>query len=339
MSGMVQGYKPIIFNLLGPINTALAIVFFSKLPMDTKQYQGLLLVALFAMVASLSFTFYKTPDYDSIEFTLAANFNTAGGFGSNQVSTGLGLGMFLAFLFWFNQWKLTGYRLLDGFLMFGFAFQGLLTFSRGGMVGGALGILAVFFFATTASKEQRKKLRLPSVGKYAIPAIILSAFAFFTVNKITVGNLMLRYQGETQGTLEGHREKTINVLTTNRYDIFMADLDVWSQNLVLGAGVGASRFLREKEGGIAAQAHVELSRLLSEHGLLGVLYFIFLCGYPAYAISRVRHPHIRSIQWALFIIAIYTTFHAAMRTFATPLLIGICLTSVLPTSQKPKPST
>jgi hypothetical protein len=211
--------------------------------------------------------------------------------------------------------------------MFGFAFQGLLTFSRGGMVGGALGILVVFFFATTASKQQRKKLRLPSVGKYAIPAIILSIFAFFIVNRITGGNLLLRYQGETQGTLDGHREKTINVLTTNRYDIFMADLDVWRQYPVLGVGVGASRFLREKVTGAAA--HVELSRLLSEHGFLGLLYVILLCSYLVFIISHVRNPLFRSIQWALFIVAIYTTFHAAMRTFATPLLIGLSLVSVL----------
>ncbi|MDX2133721.1 MAG: hypothetical protein SFV52_03010 [Saprospiraceae bacterium] len=332
LSGLVTGYQPIVFNLLGPVNTALAIVFFSRLPMDTEHFQRLLLVVLFAMAAALSFTFFNTPDYDSIEFSLAANFDTAGGFGSNQVSTGLGLGMFLSFLFWFNRWPLTGYRLLDGFLMFGFAFQGLLTFSRGGMIGGALGILIVLFVISLASTQQRKKLRLPSVGKYAIPAIILSGFAFNAVNTITGGMLLLRYQGETQGTLAGHREKTINVLTTNRYDIFIADLDVWSQNPVFGVGVGASRFLREKVEYVVA--HVELSRLLSEHGLGGLLYFILLCTYPVYTINRVQHTLIRGIQWALFIIAIYTTFHAAMRTFTTPLLIGISLVSVLTTAKK-----
>jgi hypothetical protein len=219
-SGLVVGYEPYVFNLLGPVNVALAVIFFTRLQFSAQQFNGLLRLLLFPLLSVLAYTYISTPDYEKMEFNLGANFDTAGGFGSNQISTGLGLGMFLAFLFWLNKWKLTGYRILDGFLMFGFAFQGLLTFSRGGMVGGALGILVVFFFATTASKQQRKKLRLPSVGKYAIPAIILSIFAFFIVNRITGGNLLLRYQGETQGTLDGHREKTINVITTNRYDIF-----------------------------------------------------------------------------------------------------------------------
>ena len=84
-------------------------------------------------------------------------------------------------------------------------------------------------------------------------------------------------------------------------------------------------------------AHVELSRLLAEHGLLGLLYFILLVVVPWSTIRRVRAPMLRGIQLALFFLALYTTFHAAMRTYVTPLLTGISMMAVVAAKPKEKP--
>ncbi|WP_332910234.1 hypothetical protein [Algoriphagus boritolerans] len=64
---------------------------------------------LYPILSVLVYTIIKTPDLDSVEFSLGANFATAGGFGSNQVSTILGLGVFFdGFLYSF---ELSGYRI------------------------------------------------------------------------------------------------------------------------------------------------------------------------------------------------------------------------------------
>ena len=326
-SGLVDNYQYYVFNLLGPVNVALAVIFFSRLPLSEEQLTGLLRLLIFPLLSVLAFTYINTPNYDEIEFSLGANFTTAGGFGSNQVSTALGLGMFLSFLFWLNRWKLTGYRYADAILMFAFAFQGLLTFSRGGMIGGVLAMLVVLFVLTRTRAKLKKQFRLPAVHKYVLPAVFLSVGAFFVADNITGGLLTLRYQGETQGTLLGYKEKNLNTLTTGRYDIFLGDLALWSEHPVLGTGVAASGILREKATGVAA--HVEMSRLLAEHGVLGLIYFIMLCSLFFLIWRRNTNPLVKSILMGLFLLGLYTTFHAAIRTFVTPLLIGLSLVSVL----------
>ena len=335
VSGQVDNYQLFVFNLMGPVNTALAVVFFSKCRIGQVQFEGLLFLLLCPLVSVLSFAYFKTPDYDEIVFNLRANFSATGGFGSNQVSTVLGLGMFLVFAFWINRWPLTGHRLADVALLFGFGFQGLLTFSRGGIIGGLLAVLVVLFVLWRTSPWQRRRFRLPVVGRYLIPAVLLSAGAFIGVNRITGGMLGLRYQGETAGTAGGYREKSLSVVTSNRSEIFIGDLALWAQNPLFGGGVGASRFIRERVNGVIA--HVELSRLLAEHGLLGLLYFILLVVVPWSTIRRVRAPMLRGIQLALFFLALYTTFHAAMRTYVTPLLTGISMMAVVAAKPKEKP--
>lgn len=326
MSGKVTGYQPLVFNILGPVNTALAIIFFSRLSLRQHSFRSVLLLLLYPPVAVLAYTYFKMPDYDEIQFSLSANFATAGGFGSNQVSTVLGLGTFLVFVFWINRWFLTGYRPADLFLLFGFVFQGLLTFSRGGMIGVVLAVSAVLLVLWRASPYYRRKFQLPSVYKYLLPGILLSIGVFFIVNRITGGLLGLRYQGETAGTFGGYRTKTLNVVTSNRYDILLGDLALWAENPILGVGVGASRHIRETVSGVVA--HVEFSRLLAEHGLLGLIYFLLLLTVPLAAMRRTRDPALRGIQLALFILALFTTFHAAMRTYVTTLLTGISVLAV-----------
>ena len=69
--------------------------------------------------------------------------------------------------------------------------------------------------------------------------------------------------------------KTINTITTGRYNIMISDLKLWEKNFIFGTGVGGSKILRGNEtNGIAS--HNEFSRLLAEHGLFGFLFIIML---------------------------------------------------------------
>jgi O-antigen ligase len=288
----------------------------------------------YALIPALVFTIIKTPNYQEIEFSLGANFSTSGGFGSNQVSTAFGLGAFVFFLAWLFKWKFSGYVLSDLGFFFLFSFQGLLTFSRGGMLGGflAVGIVLLFNALSTTKKQGGVVRKNKNIVFYGFLGVLLLLVIFRVADGLSDGMLSLRYQGETAGTLSGSKEKTLNTITTSRFDIFTGDLALWADNPLLGVGVGASRYLRSTLNGIAS--HVEFSRLLAEHGLLGLLFFLILLSLFFSIRKRKEGSVTKSIQLAFFVLAIYTTFHAATRTFVTPLLIALSVIRVVVPSKQ-----
>jgi len=319
-------FKNIIFNLLGPVNVALAIVYFKKQIVSAEEFMSLLRLFALPAISVLTFVVIRAPDLGQIEFTLGANFETAGGFGSNQVSTVLGLGAFLAYLFWRNRWDLSGYRWLDLGLLILFTIRGLLTFSRGGMIGGAIGVFVLIFYQAVVGKYRWNAQRVIVNIIKAVPIVLIFFLIFAYANNISGGNLALRYQGETPGTVAGYREKTPNVFFTNRLNVLKDDLELWLENPILGVGVGASMYLRDDTRRIAP--HLELSRLLSEHGLLGAFYFLILCSLGVKLLKRAHYTSSDAILLALFILALFTTFHSAMRTYISPLLIGLSMLTV-----------
>lgn len=322
-------YKNLVFNLLGPVNVALAILVFKNQAVNREEFIKILRFLFYPLISVLAFTIIKTPDLDSIEFKLGANLETAGGFGSNQVATALGLGAFLAFIFWRYKLDFSGYRWLDFILFIGFAFRGLLTFSRGGMMAGALGIFVVLLLNRSEGYKIHNPIRL-AIG--IIPVIIILFLTFRYADKKTGGQLSLRYQGETAGTLRGTKQKNLNTYTSNRLRIFEDDIRLWEEHPILGVGVGASRYMRESSSGFLS--HVEMSRLLAEQGIPGLIYIIilFVLGFKLFHYGRDELTSV--VLLALFIIAIFTTFHAAMRTYISPLLIGISMIYVSELSEE-----
>lgn len=331
---MELGMKALVFNALGPVNIALGIIYFKRLRVSLVQFVSYLRLLLFPLVSVLFFTLIKSPDLDEIEFKLNANFETTGGFGSNQVSTVFGAAVFILFLFVWYRWKFTPYSWLDIILLFTFAFRGLLSFSRGGMIGGALAILFVMLIQSREITTFSIKMR-PSKKKLMIytPLIIVGLYLTFNIaDNLTEGMLRLRYQGETAGTLVGSKEKSLTTITSSRNDIFLEDLEVFAENPVIGVGVGLSKNHRKYTSG--QLPHVEFSRLLSEHGILGLLYFLILL-FQGFMIFRYRNKMFYSnVLLAFFVLALYTSFHAATRTYITPLLIGLSFIVISPKNKK-----
>ncbi len=325
LSGRVR-FLDLIFNFLGPINVGLAILFCYGKKASFNRFWNTIRLAIYPMIGVFAQSFFNTPDLDSVEFELGANSIASSGFGSNQVSTGLGLAAFLVFAFWINRYRLTPYRWIDLSLVLLLAGQGLLTFSRGGMVGTAIGILVILFFLRSATNAEIVKYQVTRVGKLMIPALIAIVGVFYAINNLTNGMLLLRYSGETKSTLAGAKVKSLNTLTTGRFAIFEGDLNLFLDHPILGVGVGASRYLRESMKNIVA--HVELSRLLSEHGIFGIIYFGILIYYGLQILRNNKNPVLKGVLFALYMVGIYTSFHAAMRTFISPLMIGISVLAV-----------
>ncbi len=315
-SGIRPSYD-IINTYLAPLAVGLGIAFAYRLSITITQFNQILKFIWWASLASLVFTYIKTPDFENISFSLKANSETTAGHSSNQVSTVLGLGMFLSFYSVFKRLNFSGNRIFDFIILFSFTFQGLLSFSRGGMVVGVVGILMLLFVSETSNTENNRSTSI----KIGIVALIALYGAFEIANNITGGNLLLRYQGETAGTVRGTKEVTVDHFVTGRLGIFEQDVNLWKKYPLTGVGAGASRFLRDSEE-IGVAAHVELSRLLADHGLPGLIYaFFFFIRFPLHIFKTNEKSTYKIILLALMTIAILSTFHAAMRTYVTPLFM------------------
>jgi hypothetical protein len=321
LSGQVV-LADIINYYLAPLAIGLGIAFMDRLSISESNFDNLLRLIWLTSLSSLAFTIFKTPDFENINFTLHAQSETTGGQSSNQVSTILGFGFFLSVYAVIKKLKFSGFFYGDIIIASLFFFQGLLSFSRGGMFVAVFSIFMFFYF-------QMKRNRIQMLGYLFLGAIVMSA-VFTITDDITGGILSQRYQGETEGTLAGSKEKDVDVITSGRVSIFTEDIDLWLENPLFGVGCGASVYLRFEDRIVAA--HIELSRLLAEHGLFGLLYFIILVVH-FFMIRKVNKlSNYNALVSSLYILALLTTFHAAMRTYVTPMLI--LLTSLKIVSQK-----
>lgn len=325
-SGIVNS-NDIINSFFAPVSIGLGIAFITKLEITEFQLNQLLKVLWLTCLSSLVFTILKTPDLDEVSFSLKAQFETTGGHSSNQVSTILGFGMFLSFYSIQRRLKFSGYYFLDVIFAALFAFQGLLSFSRGGMLVGLVAIIILFY-------ERIKRNFAKSLIVMSASAVLLSG-TFFIANQITGGMLLLRYQGETAATFDGRKEKTADVLTSGRVSIFNSDIEIWLSSPFLGTGCGSSKYMRDDTFDQNVAAHIEFSRLLAEHGIFGFFYFILLLFVAYKSIFSIhKSSSTKNLFIALSFIAIASTFHAAMRTYVTPMLVLITVLNVRKADEK-----
>jgi hypothetical protein len=317
-----RNYNDIINYYLGPLAVGLGIAFADRFPISKFLLNQVLKFIFWGCLACLTYTYIRTPDFEDIEFKLGANFETTAGHSSNQVSTVLGLGMFLAFYSVFNRLNFSGNRIFDGIILAGFTFQGLLSFSRGGMVAGALGIVLLLLLPSVKRVGLNFKNGVRSQRSLFIGVIAIAGLygVFEAANAITGGNLLLRYQGETQGTVLGTKEVTADHFFTGRLGILEKDFALWVKNPLTGVGLGISQYLRDPDGPKVA-AHVEISRLIADHGILGFIFVFVFFNLPRNSWNINKNNTNRNILFILIILSIVTTFHSAMRTFITPLFM------------------
>lgn len=323
LSGQVVFFD-IINYYLAPLAIGLGIAFIDRLNISEEGFDNLLRLLWLTTLSSLAFTMFRTPDLEDISFTLSAQSETTGGQSSNQVSTILGFGFFLSVYAVIKKLKFSGFLYGDVLVAGLFFFQGLLSFSRGGMIVAVFSIFVFIYY-------QSKRKRIQMLGYFFLGIIVLSV-VFTITDDITDGKLLQRYQGETEGTLAGSKEKSADVLTSGRVSIFNEDIELWLENPLFGVGCGASRYVRFEDRVVAA--HIELSRLMAEHGLFGLLYFVILV-FHFFRIRKVNKlTNYKALVSSLYILAILTTFHAAMRTYVTPMLILLASLKIVSEKQK-----
>lgn len=324
----------IVFATFGLLSSGFVLMYLWDRRFTIEQLLDGLRFLLYPLISVLIYITLDTPSFSELEFALGANFDTTGGFGSNQISTILGLGAVLIAMVFFSGKRLFVYQWIDIGLIGYFLFRGLISFSRGGVLSAIVAFVVFFLLVSRAKEIHHYGLKIRKISMKNMAFFLVGvAVVFFVADYVTKGALLLRYQGETSGTLSGEKEITLNTLTTGRFDILVSDIEMWLDHPVWGVGGGISSTYRVNYGVHEIAAHTEYSRVLAEHGLWGLFILLILNFYIPWIIFSQRNRVEAAFVMAFFIIAVLTTFHAGMRTFTTPLLLGMSVIRITPDPQ------
>ena len=175
----------------------------------------------------------------------------------------------------------------------------MLTFSRGGIVGlvaacGAVGLVAL------ATAGQRWRV-LVAAGVLVVVALQIMSWA----GTFTDG---------------ASSERFGNADTTNRVTIVESDLRLFGSNPIAGVGVGMALYKRDID--LYTSPHTEFTRLLAEHGVLG-LAVIGLMVVMCVRIVRGGHGWYRMASVGLLAITIAQMGHSATKIASIPIAFGL----------------
>jgi O-antigen ligase len=217
--------------------------------------------------------------------------------------------------FWIN--------VIDIVLLLGMTYRAWVTFSRGGVITAALMIVAIIVTIFFLKRSTFRVAMLPKLGVLTLGLIMAWGFTSLVTN----GLIDKRYANQDAA---GRIKED---LSTGREELISIELEAFAENPITGIGAGQVKFYRAKKEGILAASHNETSRLLSEHGAIGILSLLVLIFTPL--IYRLSHR--RNIYFYAFLIFwFFTINHSAMRIAAPSFFYGLALLNVLPDRKKKK---
>lgn len=192
--------------------------------------------------------------------------------------------------------------------------QTLLTFSRGGIYNTLIALAAGL---PTLLRLQMSRLLIILVAGMALFALLIPQ-----LDVLTEGMFSRRYT---------------NLNPTGRVELVEEQLEVFLDHPLLGVGTGL--WVRYSSNPIISN-HTEYTRLISEHGLLGIGVIVVWSLSLLVNYRRLRHLPLTQAVMAMFIVwaAVYMT-HAAMRTAAPSMLFGLTFATYGPDPTEPEADT
>jgi O-antigen ligase len=206
-------------------------------------------------------------------------------------------------------------KILNGGLLAAISFRGIVTFSRGGVIT-ALFMIAAFIYFYFMKVNVKAKFRISRMV-FVLISLGLAVWLFSSIQ--TSGLIENRYAN--QDALG--REKAD--VSTGRSDLISFELEEFFKNPVIGVGVGKIKELRQKSEGIEAASHNEMSRILSEHGLFGLIALLILLLTPLF--FRMRNKS-NIFFYSCYLFWFLTINHSAMRIAAPAFIYGLCLLDI-----------
>ncbi|WP_142785592.1 O-antigen ligase family protein [Changchengzhania lutea] len=307
--------KAVAFNLSGPVCLGISAIFCYRRKVSFKQLKMVLTTFVLPLVSTMVYLFLYTPDLQSAITGTESNFAASGGFGPNQVATVLGIGMFaLAARFFMSRGNIL-LKYLDLLLLGLMGFRAIVTFSRGGVFTAL--IMIVVFIAIYYFKVNTKSRRTVLRSIFVFLGIALFTWMISSIQ--TSGFIDKRYANQDAAG----RDK--QDLTTGRTDLVTFEINEFVNHPFLGIGVGKVKEVRLYETGILAASHNEISRIVAEHGLLGIFAFLILLFTPLILRTKDRS---NLFFYSFYLFWLLTINHSAMRIAAPAFLYGLCLLNI-----------
>jgi len=305
----------IAFNLSGPFCLGIASIYTyrRKIPLD--QMNTVLLSMGLPIVSCMVYLTFYTPNIRDLVTGTQSNFETSGGFGPNQVATFMGLGMFIFFSRIILESRTKFMLALNFLIAINMSYRGIVTFSRGGMITGFLMIILLILFLYVKSNYAGKvKLH------YIIIFIGVAMVATWAYSSFQTRGLIDKRYANQDAT---GREKEGQF--TGREDVAKTEIDMFLKNPIFGVGVGKGAEIRYEETGTGVLSHDEITRMLAEHGTLGIVGLLILFFTPL-----VLYLENKFNMFLLCFLAFWflTINHAAMRTAAPAFVYSLSLLNV-----------
>ena len=305
----------VMFNLSGP----LCLAFVALYCYDKKIYfidlQNILLAALLPLISTTVYLFLFTPNIRDVVTGTYSNFATSGGFGPNQVATALGLGMFIVASRYFLNAPSLKMKLINLFILGAISYRGLVTFSRGGIYTAIIIIIAFLMIYYYNAKQKIKKRIIGSLTMFI--GLALLTWIFSSIQ--TGGLIEKRYANQDAAG----REK--QEIATGRVALISFELEEFISNPFLGVGAGKIKELRFEKEGRAAASHNEMSRILGEHGMFGIIAFLIIFFVPLFYRMRNRK---NIFFYSFYLFWFLTVNHSSMRIAAPAFIYGLSLLNI-----------
>lgn len=313
--------KAIAFNISGPVCLGMAAIYCFDRKITIRELRNLLTTFAMPIVTVVTYLFLYTPSVRDVVTGTQSNFETSGGFGPNQVSTMLGFGTFVFFSQFLLNSPTRRLQLINIALTLMTAYRGIITFSRGGMITGCIMILLLVIMAyLKLNKEGRSKMLVVFIF-----TILASLSVWIYSSYQTSGLIDKRYAN--QDALGREKESKLS----GREELIKTEIQMFVDHPFLGIGVGKNKEYRQELTGIDLATHNEITRMLAEHGILGVINLLILFIVPL-LLSLGNRNHIFLFCFLAF--WLFTINHAAMRLAAPAFIYALTLLKVYPDDEK-----
>jgi len=307
--------KAIAFNISGPVCLGISAIYSFQRKITFDRLKGVITAFCLPLISLLVYLYLYSPSVKDVVTGTQSNFETSGGFGPNQVSTILGLGTFVFFVQLLLNSKRRLLQSINAGLVVLFAFRGLVTFSRGGMMTAVtmiLILLVVLFFKANLTTK-------PKIGLVIMFSFMAGLGIWGYSSLQTNGLINKRYTNQDAAG----REKKDRL--GGREQIMNQELNIFIDNPITGIGTGMSKYKRAEITGMEVASHNEITRMLVEHGLFGLIDLMILLFTPLFLFVNNRQ---NILALSFFAFWLLTINHAAMRLAAPAFVYALSLLKV-----------
>lgn len=302
----------VAFVLSGPVCLGISALFCYNKRITNEQLIQVVACMSFPVITMTTHLYLYNPSVKEVLAGTGSSFATSGGFGPNQVSTLLGLGMVALVVRFFLKSPsifLKGFNLV---LLSAISFRALVTFSRGGVIA-AIIVVGAFLWLLYRQSNYRAKQQI--IGMFVL--LILGGIITWRVSTSQTGGLIENRYANKDAI---GREK--EDISTGRAELFVDEIQGFLEHPFLGVGASGMKQERLEDKGRVVASHNEVSRLLSEHGFLGVVILLLLIFRPLV----FRSQHKGNVLFYAFLAFWFATInHSAMRIAAPGFVYALAL--------------